>query len=234
MIKCLIIDDEPLAREAIRAYIEKMPDLELAGECENALQAGACLRKQQMDLIFLDIEMPEIDGISFLQISNNLPGVILTTAYRNYAVEAFELDVIDYLLKPISFERFVSAVNKYYDRTGKTAGSGNEIKKDAVEYLNVKADRKTYKIDISKICYIESLKDYVKIVCSDESIVTHDSLSNFETLLNKYGFIRIHNSFIVTADKIKSYNAESVFLENKELPISRTYKKTVLSILEKH
>ncbi|MFA9392018.1 MAG: LytR/AlgR family response regulator transcription factor [Prolixibacteraceae bacterium] len=232
MIKCLVIDDEALAREAIKVYIEKMPDLELVDECENALQAMASLRRNPADLIFLDIEMPEIDGISFLKMLKNTPGVIFTTAYRNYAVDAFDMDVIDYLLKPISFDRFVSAINKYYERTNKNLTIHTEFIKDAVNFLNVKADRKTYKIDISSIQYIESLKDYVRIVCPDESIVSHDSLSNLESFLNKFGFIRIHNSFLVATDKIKSFDAESVFLENKELPISRTYKKSVLAFLE--
>lgn len=233
MIRCLVVDDEPLAREAIKVYIEKMPELEFVDECENALQAMASLRKKHVDLIFLDIEMPEIDGISFLQMLKNIPGVIFTTAYRNYAVEAFNFAAIDYLLKPISFDRFVSAINKYFERTNVSVSVQAEIKKETVNYLNVKADRKTYKVNISKIQYIESLKDYVKIVCTDESIVTHDSLSNLEVLLNEYGFIRIHNSFLVATDKIRSFDAGSVFLENKELPISRTYKKSVLAFLEK-
>ncbi len=233
MIKCLVVDDESLAREAIKAYIEKMPELEIVDECENALQAMAGLRKKHVDLIFLDIEMPEINGISFLQLLKNIPGVIFTTAYRDYAVDAFELDVIDYLLKPISFDRFVSAVNKYYERTHRPAIDETECKKETLHYLNVKADRKTYIIDISKIQYIESLKDYVKIVCSDESIVTHDSLSNLEAFLKNHGFIRIHRSFIVAMDKVRSFDAESVFIDNHELPISRTYKKSVLAILEK-
>lgn len=233
MIKCLVVDDEPLAREAIKVYIEKMPDLELVDECENALQAMASLRQKQVDLIFLDIEMPEIDGISFLQMLKNIPGVIFTTAYRNYAVEAFELDAIDYLLKPISFDRFVASINKYYERTNNLASAPSEFKKETLNYLNVKADRKTYKIDISKIQFIESLKDYVKIVCTDQSIVSHDSLSNLEAYLSEHGFIRIHRSFLVAIGKIKSFDAESVFLENNELPISRTFKKSVLAVLEK-
>lgn len=232
MIKCIVVDDEPLAREALRVYIEKMPELEVVDECENALQAMSSLRKKQVDLIFLDIEMPEIDGISFLQTLKNIPGVIFTTAYRNYAVEAFDLDVIDYLLKPISFDRFVSAINKYYGRTYTPLKAQTGLKNEAQNYLNVKADRKTYKVDISKILYIESLKDYVKIISPDESIVTHDSLSNLEAFLNEYGFIRIHNSYLVATDKIKSFDAESVFLENKELPISRTFKKSVLAFLD--
>ena len=232
MIKCLVVDDEHLAREAIKAYIEKIPELALVGECGNALQAMGFLRKENTDLIFLDIEMPEIDGISFLKHVKNNHGVIFTTAYRNYAIEAFDLDVIDYLLKPISFERFVLAINKFYERKNSNV-SHNETNKTNRNFINIKANRKTYKIDIVKIDYIESLKDYVKIICSDESIVTHDSLSNLEDILKKFGFIRIHNSFLVATDKIKSFNSESVFLEEKELPISRTYKKYVLSQLEK-
>jgi two-component system, LytTR family, response regulator len=233
MIKCLVVDDEPLAREAIKVYIEKMQELEFVDECENALQAMACLRNKHIDLIFLDIEMPEIDGISYLKMLKNIPGVIFTTAYRNYAVEAFDLDVIDYLLKPISFDRFVSAINKYYERTNISVNVQTDITKETVNHLNVKADRKTYKVDISKIQYIESLKDYVKIVCSNESIVTHDSISNMETFLNEYGFVRIHRSFIVAIAKIKSFDAESVFLENNQLPISRSYRKSVIARLGK-
>ncbi|QGY44706.1 response regulator [Maribellus comscasis] len=232
MIRCLIVDDEHLAREAIKAYIEKIPELALVGECENALQAMAFLRKENIDLIFLDIEMPEIDGISFLKYVKNNPRVVFTTAYRNYAIEAFDLDVIDYLLKPISFERFVLAINKFYERKNSNV-SHNETNKTNRNFINIKANRKTYKIDIVNIDYIESLKDYVKIICADESIITHDSLSNFETILKEYGFIRTHNSFLVAIDKIKSFNSESVFLKNKELPISRTYKKFVLSHLER-
>ena len=232
MIRCLVIDDEPLAREAVIAYIEKISELTLVGECENALQAMVFLREENIDLIFLDIEMPEIDGISFLKHVKNNPGVIFTTAYRNYAVEAFDLDVIDYLLKPISFTRFVMAISKFYERKTHHV-SHNEIIKANRNFINIKANRKTYKIDVVKIDYIESLKDYVKIICTDESIITHDSLSNLENILKKFGFIRIHNSFLVATDKIKSFNSESVFLKEKELPISRTYKKSVLSQLEK-
>ncbi len=231
MIKCLIVDDEPLAREAIRVYIEKLPELEIVDECENAIQAMSCLRQKRIDLIFLDIEMPEIDGITFLQMVKTIPGVIFTTAYRNYAVEAFDLDVIDYLLKPISFDRFVAAINKFYDRTNKPVHAQAEQNQVAVKSLNVKADRKIHKIDLAAIQYIESLKDYVKIVCENETLLTHDSLSKMEDYLAESGFIRIHRSYLVAIDKIKSFNAESVFLKDKELPISRTYKKPVLDVL---
>ena len=148
------------------------------------------------------------------------------------AVKAFDLDVIDYLLKPISFDRFVMAINKFYERKNVNV-IHNETNKPNRNFINIKANRKTYKIDVANIVYIESLKDYVKIICSDESIITHDSLSNLENTLMEFGFIRTHNSFLVAIDKIKSFNSESVFLEDKELPISRTYKKNVLSHLER-
>jgi DNA-binding LytR/AlgR family response regulator len=221
-----------LAREAIRGYIKKMPELEVAGECKNALQAMSVLRKKTTDLIFLDIEMPEISGISFLQNMKNTPAVIFTTAYRDYAVDAFALDVIDYLVKPISFDRFVSAMEKFYARTQKPAGSPHESANESGPTLKVRADRKTYILDISRIRYIESLKDYVKIVCTDESVVTHDTLANLEAFLKNHGLIRVHRSFLVALDKISSFDAESVFVGQKEIPLSRTYKKAVLAILE--
>ncbi len=232
MIRCLIVDDESLAREAIKVYIEKMPDLEVVDECENAIQAMTSLRNNPVDLIFLDIEMPEINGIAFLQLLKHIPGVIFTTAYRDYAVEAFNLDVIDYLLKPISFDRFVAAIDKFYERKHTPGRPAVEPNRETTACLNVKADRKTYKIAIADILYIESLKDYVKIVCTDTSIVTHESLSNLESFIQPHGFLRIHRSFLVAIDKIRSFDAESVFLDDKELPISRTYKKSVLAVLE--
>jgi len=232
MIRCLIVDDESLAREAIKVYIEKMPDLEVVDECENALRAMTSLRENPVDLIFLDIEMPEINGIAFLKLLKHVPGVIFTTAYRDYAVEAFNLDVIDYLLKPISFDRFVAAIDKFYERKHTPGRPAAVPSRETTDYLNVKADRKTYKIAIADIRYIESLKDYVKIVCTDTSIVTHESLSNLESYIQPHGFLRIHRSFVVAINKIRSFDAESVFLDDKELPISRTYKKSVLAILE--
>jgi len=231
MIKCLIVDDEPLAREAIRSYINKLPEFCIVDECENALEATTAIRKASVDLIFLDIEMPEINGIAFIQTLKNAPSVIFTTAYRNYAVEAFEIDAIDYLLKPISFDRFMAAINKYHDRSS-TSFKPNPISKERTEsHITVKADRKNHIVDISSILYIEGLKDYVKIVCTNDTFITHDSLANLEASLINLGFIRIHRSYLVAINKIRSYDSESIFLENKELPISRTFKKTTLTIL---
>ncbi|MDA3890479.1 MAG: LytTR family DNA-binding domain-containing protein [Salinivirgaceae bacterium] len=230
MINCLVVDDEPLAREAIINYINRVPDLHLAGECENAIQAMQEVRLNKVDLIFLDIEMPEIDGISFLHSIKNIPGVILTTAYRDYAVDAFDLDVIDFLLKPISFDRFLKAINKFYQNLETLKPQSTASSK--AKTINVKADRKTYKIELSKIQYFESLKDYVKIVCDDETIVTHENISNYDEVLQNDGFIRIHRSFLIAKNRVQSFDAETVYINAKELPISRTYKLGVLARLE--
>lgn len=231
MINCLVVDDEPLAREVIIKYIERLPELCLIQECENSIEALSALRIHKIDLIFLDIEMPEISGIGFLQSLKKVPGIIFTTAYRNYAVEAFELDVIDFLLKPISFERFIKAIDKYYQRASKPEPIA--LTESSQKTINVKADRKTYKIELQQILYFESLSDYVKIVCKKETLITHETLSGFEKLLRNDGFLRIHRSFLVAINKIESFDAESIYLTGKELPVSRTYKQNVLRNLEK-
>lgn len=231
MIHCLVVDDEPLAREAIINYINRMPDLQLAGEFENAIEALNILRRQTIELIFLDIEMPEIDGIKFLKSLKNKPGVIFTTAYRNYAVDAFDLDVIDFLLKPISFERFLNAIDKFYHIKPALSPMQETNHRSKDQVLNVKADRKIFKINIDSILYFESLKDYVKIVCQNETLVTHETLGHYEKLLEENGFLRIHRSYLVATNKIISFDAETIYLDKKELPLSRTYKQQVLQIL---
>lgn len=229
MVNCLVVDDEALAREAIINYINRLPDLHLVAECENALVAMQEIRSHKIDLIFLDIEMPEIDGIRFLQSIKNVPGVIFTTAYRNYAVDAFDLDVIDFLLKPISFERFLKGIDKFYQMN--TQAQPKLLKEKVDKIINVKADRKTYKVDLSSVQYFESLKDYVKIVCDTETIVTHETITYFEQMLQHDDFIRIHRSFLVAKGRIQSFDSETVYLCNKELPVSRTYKQAALAKL---
>lgn len=231
MIKCMVVDDEKLAREAIITYINRMPELNVAAECENAIEAMMAIRKHKVDLIFLDIEMPEISGIEFLKSLKNIPHVIFTTAYRNYAVDAFDLNVIDFLLKPISFDRFLKAVNKVFDlnSTGQPTIQTND-KQDL--FINVKADRKTYKVSLHDIVYIESIKDYVKIITAEESIITHDTITNQEKKLPESQFVRIHRSFIINKNHVQAFDAETVYMDTKkELPISRTYKLSVLQKL---
>ncbi|MGD1960644.1 MAG: LytR/AlgR family response regulator transcription factor [Fulvivirga sp.] len=231
-IKCLIVDDEPLAVEIIESYLARLDDMEVIAKCNNALRAFEILQKERIDLLFLDIQMPKLTGIDFLKTLKSPPKVILTTAYREYALEGYELDVLDYLLKPISFERFFKAVSKVYkkgfsdDSVGITKDSnGNE------PYIYLKADKKMVKVLLNDIRYIESLKDYVRLKTSGRDVITHQTISYFEEKLPEDQFIRIHRSFIVPVNKIESFSASAIEVPGKELPIGRMYKNQVLAVL---
>jgi two-component system LytT family response regulator len=224
MLKCLAIDDEPLALDLIASFIEKTPFLELVGRCENALEGIELLNDQQVDLIFLDIEMPDINGIQFLNSLQQKPMVIFTTAYEQYALEGFDLDVVDYLLKPIPFDRFVKASNKakeLHELRNKPAVSESQK-----EFLFVKADYQITKITIADIVYIEGLKDYIKIVLPDnKKILTLQSLKAIEEELKGLNFMRIHRSFIVPLHKIDSIRKNSIKIGEDALPIGEKYKE---------
>ncbi|MFC2135359.1 LytR/AlgR family response regulator transcription factor [Bacteroidota bacterium] len=229
--KCLIIDDEPLAIEVIESHLEKINDIEIAAKCENAVEAFEIIRKKNIDLIFLDIQMPELTGIDFLKSLSNPPKVILTTAYRKYALEGYELDVVDYLLKPISFERFMKAINKYYK------AAGNELKviqeeKDGEDYIYVKENKKSIKLDFAEIKYIESLKDYVTIYTETKKVITKITMTELEEKLPSNKFIRIHRSFIVSIPKIEAFTSTSIEIGKKELTIGRNYKNSVMKALK--
>ena len=234
-IICLAVDDEPLALSVLKKYIESVECLELAGSCANAVQALQMLQQYHVDLIFLDIQMPQIMGTDFIRTLKKSPKIIFTTAYRKYAVEGFELDAVDYLLKPISFERFLKAVNKVlqtdiiapesvYQTTDLISESSNSC-------LYVRADRKMIKVLLNDILYIEGLSDYVKIITKTKTIVTKQLISALEETLPKDNFIRIHRSFIIAINKIDAYNADSIQIGNKELPISRLFKQNVNKLL---
>lgn len=229
-LKCIIVDDEPLAIEVIESYIDRITDLEIVAKCKNALTAFELLQKEKIDLIFLDIQMPKLTGLDFLKSLKNPPKVILTTAYRDYALEGYELDVVDYLLKPISFERFLKAVSKVYDIKTYT-----EEEKDAIpeseEYIYLKADKKMVKVRLHEILYIESLKDYVRVSTSNKDVITHQKISYLEEKLPEECFLRIHRSFIVALRKIETYSASTIEVPGKELPIGRMYKEQVLERL---
>src|SRR5919199_4467429 len=199
-ISCLVIDDEPLAREILTQHIGGVKALELAGTCCNAIEALSFLKQHPVDLLFLDIQMPQLLGTSFLRTLKNPPKVIFTTAYRKYAVEGFELDAIDYLLKPISFERFLKAVNKVLQTNIEAVGAEFQTQDNISEPANgaiyVRADRKMVKVLLNDILYIEGLSDYVKIITTGRTIVTKQLLSALEDTLPKDLFIRIHRSFI--------------------------------------
>jgi DNA-binding LytR/AlgR family response regulator len=227
--KYFIVDDEPLARKLILSHATKIDGLELVGECGNALEAINLLRTKTVDLIFLDIQMPEMTGLQFVSTLKNPPSIILTTAHRDFAPEAFDLNVIDYLLKPISFERMVKAVNKFFD--SKQKNSITAVEQSGTRFIHVRADRKIHKLNEEEIVYIESLDDYVKIHLKSTNLVTRENISTLEAKLPSPPFVRIHRSFIINSKWIKTISNESIELNGKELPFGRTFKKSALSQL---
>ncbi len=230
-LRCVIVDDEPMAREIIASFIEKTPNLELIKMCKNAAEAIIFMQNESVDLYFLDINMPEITGLSLAKIINKKSKIIFTTAYREYAVDGFNLNVVDYLLKPIAFDRFLQATQKVLDtNTPKTNEKAKEIESD---YIFVRADRKMVKINFNGVLYIESLGDYVKIFTDTNTIVTRESISNLELKLPLNKFIRIHRSYIVSTKQITSYTNEFIEINKKAIPISRSYKESVLQKLAK-
>jgi two-component system LytT family response regulator len=229
-IRCLIIDDEPPAREIIRRYLEQVPTLQLAGECANAMQAFALLRQEPVDLMFLDIRMPQLNGNDFLKTLKNPPKVIFTTAYPEYAVEGYELDVLDYLVKPIQFERFLRAVNKVYQQTPARQELPVEEKKSE-SFVYFRADRKMIKVMLQDIFYIESMKDYVKIFTANGMIITKQSISSVEAMLPEKDFIRSHRSYIVSARHIKSFTSDLIEINNMEIPIGKLFRNEVMKNL---
>jgi two-component system, LytTR family, response regulator len=225
-VKCIIVEDEPLARQVLQGYISRVPFLELEGSFEDAIEAIDHLRDHAADLMFLDIHLPEIKGITFLKTLANPPAVIITTAYHQYALEGYELNVVDYLLKPFEFERFLMAVNKV-KKLSPTEQATTETAKD---YLVVSIQLKKVKIYFSEILYVESQKEYVKIVTADTSYLTKMSTHEIEELLPGALFKRIHRSFIIAVEKVRSFNSEMVEINGHNIPIGRGY-KDVLKIL---
>lgn len=233
-IRCLIIDDEPPAREIIRRYIDEMPMLQLAGECGNAVHAMALLQKQAVDLIFLDIRMPQLSGTEFLRVLKNPPKTILATAYSDYALEGYELDVVDYLVKPIRFDRFLKAVNKAFPVNGtpiKTTAAEPVEEKTSDPFVYFRADRKMVKVMLNDILYIESMKDYIKVVTPHNTIITKLSMTSVEAMLPEKLFVRAHRSFIVAVNRIKSFTNDLIEIDKTEIPIGKLYRNGVLKAL---
>ena len=234
LVKCLIVDDEPMARDVIRRYIENIPSLSIKGEFGNAIEAMMFMQENTVDMLFLDIRMPQLNGTDFVRSLRNVPKVIFTTAHKEYAHEGFELDVVDYLLKPIRFDRFLKAVNKAFPQRQQEvapgAFTGNYENKFASPFMYVKVDRKMVKVMLDDILYIESDKDYVRIFTNNSTIVTRQTISSVEGMLSENKFFRIHRSFIVSLDKIKSFSNEIVEIGNKELPIGKLYRNSFLKL----
>lgn len=244
----MIVDDEPLALDVLETFIERLDSLELVGRCHNAVEAYDCLQNERIDLMFLDIQMPKLTGIDFLKSLAHPPKVIFTTAYRDYAVEGFELNAVDYLLKPIAFERFLKAVSKVSSaeqpvpvapvvspavvQVPAAAANSTSDYKDAFIYL--KADKKMVKVMLSDILYIESLKDYIRVKTEAKEIISYQKISFLEEKLPTDKFLRIHRSFIVALDKIQAFSASAVDIGKSEIPIGRFYKNEVLQILNQN
>jgi DNA-binding LytR/AlgR family response regulator len=235
-INCLIVDDEPPALLLMEKYINAVPVLHFAGKCSNAVDAMSILQQDSIDLIFLDIQMPHILGTDFIRALINPPKVVFTTAFRKFAIEGFELDAVDYLLKPISFERFLKAVNKVMKLNLPVVPTFPQdmMPKNEPErsFLFLRADRKNLKIQLHEILFVESLKDYVKVVTKDRTIVSKQSISVIEENLPEEAFLRIHRSFIVSIRKIESFTAGLVQVGKYELPVSRSYRHEVEKALK--
>jgi DNA-binding LytR/AlgR family response regulator len=226
----MAVDDEPPALEVLKKFITSVHSLELAATCTDAIEALNFLQAHPVDLIFLDIKMPELLGTDFIRALKNPPKVIFTTAYRKYAIEGFELDAVDYLLKPISFERFLKAVSKVMQTSLSETKEEDEItnkKSDTPGYINFRSDRKMIKVALADIVFIESIKDYIKVVTLTNTIVTKQPISSVEEMLPAALFIRIHRSYIIAINKIESFNHEQVWIAKQELPISRMYRHEV-------
>ena len=234
MIRCICIDDEPLALEMMEVFIRKVPFLNLIASCNNAIEAYEVLNSNQIDLLFVDVEMPEINGVQFVQSLKNRPFIIFSTAYKKYAIEGFELDVIDFLVKPFSFDRFYKSVLKVKETYNLIHNSTpSTLKQLPPDYLFVNADYSLVKVIISEISFIEGLKDYIKIYLSGQQkpIVTRMSMKTIEERLNLLGFIRIHKSYIVNLGKITSIKKTRLFVHDTEIFIGDNYKDPLFKAL---
>lgn len=231
-IHCVIVDDEPVAREILESYILKIPNLVLVKSCKNAMEAFQVSTTETIDLFFLDIHMPEVSGLSFAKSINKNAKIIFTTAHREYAIDGFNLYAVDYLLKPISFDRFLQAVKRFFEISDVKLTSTKE-KISQSSFIFIRADRKMIKIIFDDILYIESLSDYIKICLKDKIITTRETISNIETKLTNPHFLRVHRSYIVNISKIDAYTNEFIEIHKKAIPISRSYKENVLTILSK-
>ncbi|MDB4292406.1 LytTR family DNA-binding domain-containing protein [Maribacter sp.] len=233
MIRCLIIDDEPLAIEVITAHLAQLSEMELVASFGNPVAALETLKRERIDVIFLDIEMPVLSGIDFIKNIAIVPKVIFTTAYRNYAIESYELDVVDYLLKPISFSRFLKAVNKFKTMVQLPVAKNDVSKEIPLDnHIYVNANKKFIKLEFDAISYVESMKDYVKIHTAGKSVVTKEAISNFAEKLPSE-FLRIHRSFIVNTKKVTAFTKVDVEINETELPIGSSYKEAVMAFLKK-
>ncbi len=228
-LSCIIVDDEPVARKILNEFAEQIPYLNLIGKFENAIRAEAFLRENHIDIMFLDIEMPKVSGLQLLQNISNKPLVILTTAFPNYALEGYELDIIDYLLKPFAFSRFLKAVQKakdYYQMKNAATGVAQP------SYIFIKSDKRIEKIELNDILYAESIGNYVSIYTENKRFIAYLTMKSLEAQLPSDDFIKIHQSYLVNNSKINAIEGNEIKIAGKSLPISRNYKDIVMKIVQ--
>ena len=232
MIKYIIVDNEPLAHDLIEGFCEMLPHLQLEKHCYDAMEAMQFLNYNQVDLMFLDLNMPKLSGFDFLRTLSKPPKVIVTTAYKEFALDGYELDIADYLLKPFSFERFIKAVNKAIgDNTQNTSPDNNAENTPPSQAANkrffVKGDKKYHQVDSENILFIEAYGNYTKVFFKEEMIISHEKISYYESLFGDQYFMRVHKSFLVALDKIKLIEGNRIFINDHQIPIGQTYKSKV-------
>ena len=228
-LNCLVVDDEPFSIEIIRNYIEKIPGLLFKAKCGNAIDALRFIQEHSVDIVFLDINMPEVTGIQMVKSMADPPLIVFVTAYPEYAINGFDLDAVDYLLKPFSFDRFMKAVEKVYSRIGV-----EQLENDVPDgFIMVRADKRDYKLKLADILFIQSKGDYLKIVTSGRSYLIHETMQNIMGVLPENQFVRIHKSYIVSVHKIKYIEGNKLFLETIAIPIGKVYRDDLLNVLSK-
>jgi DNA-binding LytR/AlgR family response regulator len=243
-IKAIIVDDEPLAQRVIEKFSQDIPSLEIVSKCSNAIEAQEVINDEEVDLMFLDINMPKMTGISFLKTLKNPPLVIITTAYSEYALEGYELEVVDYLKKPFPFERFFKAIQKVQERMkqkeekhvteAETIVNSAKGGSDYERFIFVKSNKKNYKVNFSDICYVEALGDYIKVHSIDKTLITYLSMKKMEVLLPPEAFVRIHKSFIVNIHRIKSIEGNMVEVKNERITIGNNYKQQFQDLIDSY
>lgn len=226
-MKCIIVDDEKLARQLLQSYVEQIPNLELAASCKDGIEANAAILEQDIDLVISDIQMPGLLGTELIKSLSNPPMVIFTTAYKDYAVEGFELEAIDYLIKPFPIDRFLKAINKAFERF--ELQNGDRTLEAKQGYLTIKADHKLYKVQYTDIRYIEGMREYVSFHVPTGRITALMSLKNLETILPKETFIRCHKSFIINKTLVETLEGSSLTIQGKSIPIGQSYKEKVVA-----
>ncbi len=234
-INCVIVDDEALARKGLEQYVKKIEFLKLVGICKNAMQVNTLINEENIDLLFLDIEMPMISGIEFLKSLKSTPKVIFTTAYSEYAIDSFEFDVVDYLVKPISFERFLQASNKAYRQIAREKQKEQIVKepeiKEEEDFIFIKADNRLVKVMLNDILYVESMQNYIRIITKSENLITLVPLKKIRELLPEKDFIQIHKSFIVAKSKVEAISGNQVVIGDHKIKIARTSRDATIKAL---